>query len=58
MAYFGGVLFGRHKMAPIISPKKSWEGAIAGGIGGAGIIVLFIFIIGMVNDQTQLNGDN
>jgi phosphatidate cytidylyltransferase len=24
--YIAGVLFGRHKMAPVISPKKSWEG--------------------------------
>ena len=24
--YFVGVLFGRHPMAPLISPKKSWEG--------------------------------
>jgi phosphatidate cytidylyltransferase len=24
--YFAGVLFGRHPMAPVISPKKSWEG--------------------------------
>ena len=30
-AYFTGVLFGRHKMAPNISPKKTWEGA-AGGL--------------------------
>ena len=30
-AYFMGVLFGRHKMAPNISPKKTWEGA-AGGL--------------------------
>jgi phosphatidate cytidylyltransferase len=24
--YVSGVLFGRHPMAPVISPKKSWEG--------------------------------
>lgn len=30
-AYFIGVFFGKHKMAPIISPKKTWEG-FAGGI--------------------------
>lgn len=29
-AYIFGVRFGKHKMVPHISPKKSWEGAIAG----------------------------
>lgn len=29
-AYFVGVFFGKHKMAPIISPKKSWEGFFGG----------------------------
>ncbi len=29
-AYYVGSKLGRHKMAPVISPKKSWEGAIAG----------------------------
>jgi phosphatidate cytidylyltransferase len=29
-AYYVGSRIGRHKMAPVISPKKSWEGAAAG----------------------------
>lgn len=29
-AYFVGVAIGKHKMAPVISPKKSWEGLIGG----------------------------
>ena len=29
-AYFGGRAFGRHKLAPSISPGKSWEGVLAG----------------------------
>jgi phosphatidate cytidylyltransferase len=33
MAFFGGKLFGRHKMTESISPKKTWEGSIIGFIG-------------------------
>ena len=29
-AYFVGVTCGKHKMAPVISPKKSWEGFLGG----------------------------
>ena len=29
-AYFVGILFGKHKMNPRISPKKTWEGFIGG----------------------------
>jgi phosphatidate cytidylyltransferase len=33
-AYFAGMALGKHKLMPRISPKKTWEGAIAGFIGG------------------------
>jgi phosphatidate cytidylyltransferase len=37
--YVAGVLFGKHPMAPTVSPKKSWEGfggsLVAAGVGGA-----------------------
>ncbi len=33
-AYFTGRLIGRHPMAPVLSPKKTWEGA-AGGLAAS-----------------------
>jgi len=36
-AYCVGMLFGKHKMAPVLSPKKSIEGAV-GGVAGAAIL--------------------
>jgi phosphatidate cytidylyltransferase len=38
-AYFIGVFFGKHKMCPNISPKKSWEGFVGG---------IVVAILGMV----------
>ncbi len=40
-AYAVGRLFGKHRLAPVLSPKKSVEGAIGGVIGSALIGVLF-----------------
>jgi phosphatidate cytidylyltransferase len=42
-AYFVGRSFGKHKMAPAISPGKSWEGAVAGIVGAA--LAGFIFTL-------------
>jgi len=44
-AYFTGRLLGRHKMAPVLSPKKTWEGA-AGHIGGAVLTAVGINALG------------
>lgn len=34
VAYFVGKQFGRHPLAPVISPKKTWEGALGGFFAG------------------------
>jgi phosphatidate cytidylyltransferase len=43
-AYFIGVNFGKHKLAPILSPKKSVEGS-AGGMAGSIIAAVIIGLI-------------
>ena len=44
-AYYVGRAFGRHKMAEMISPKKTWEGAIASTAGAVLVsVVLFHYI--------------
>ncbi len=43
-AYFGGKLFGKHPLAPSISPKKTWEGFWAGFLGAAtGFLIVLAF---------------
>jgi phosphatidate cytidylyltransferase len=39
-AYFTGRYLGRHRLAPRLSPKKTWEGLIGGA--AAGVFVSFI----------------
>jgi len=40
-AYFIGRVLGRHRLAPRISPHKSWEGTIGGLLGAAAVSLLF-----------------
>lgn len=40
-AYCVGMLFGRHKLAPVLSPKKSIEGAVGGVVGAALLGLLY-----------------
>lgn len=50
-AYCVGVLFGKHKLAPVLSPKKSIEGAI-GGVAGAALLGIIYGVV--VNNYTVM----
>lgn len=43
-AHLAGTLIGKHKFAPKISPNKTWEGAIIGGIFGTLCASTFYYI--------------
>ena len=52
-AYFVGVKYGKHKLCPEISPKKTIEGAAGGVLTG----ILSAVIIGLVNTPLSMLGD-
>jgi phosphatidate cytidylyltransferase len=43
VAFFVGRAIGRHKMAPAISPGKSWEGFVAGTVGAMGAAFVLLY---------------
>lgn len=49
-AYCSGSLFGRHKLFPRISPGKSWEGSIGGGI----LVLIVATVIGYYANQGDM----
>jgi phosphatidate cytidylyltransferase len=38
-AFFTGTFLGKHKMTPVLSPKKTWEGFVGGMLAGAAVAV-------------------
>ena len=50
-AYCVGMLIGRHKLAPVLSPKKSIEGAVGGVAGAALLGFLFSTLFGAHMDE-------
>lgn len=54
-AYFTGVLFGKHKIVPHISPKKTWEGCIGGAFFSGVFFVLYFGIFVFRADEIDIN---
>ena len=54
-AYFAGTFFGRHKLCPTISPKKTVEGLIGGILSNALIMILAGFIISKIDSGLAPN---
>lgn len=54
MALFAGMAFGKHKLAPLVSPKKTVEGSLGGIVGGMVGMVLFRIIFFLCT-EVQLN---
>lgn len=52
-AYFVGTFFGKHKLAPRVSPKKSWEGAL-GNLGG-NLLGAFLMVVTVCTEWTVVD---
>ena len=72
LAYFGGTFFGKHKLCPNISPKKTVEGSVCGLVGavllgwllyalqplwGGGIALLWLLLMGLLCGVLAQFGD-
>lgn len=51
-AYCAGMLFGKHKAFPVLSPKKTWEGCVGGVVGAAVVAVLYCLAMNHWFDQS------
>ncbi|MBR5536228.1 MAG: phosphatidate cytidylyltransferase [Clostridia bacterium] len=47
-AYFIGIHFGKHKMAPVLSPKKSWEGFFGGFLGSTVGMLIYAGVLNFI----------
>lgn len=54
-AYFVGTFFGKHKLCPEISPKKTVEGLIGGIASNALLFMLVAFIVSLIKQGTAVN---
>lgn len=49
-AYLIGRRWGRHKLCPLVSPGKSWEGLAAALLGTVGVVLVVLWALGIPRD--------
>jgi phosphatidate cytidylyltransferase len=54
VAYFAGRLVGRHKLAPVLSPGKTWEGFVAGSAAALFVAFICLYKTGFVDGWRSL----
>ena len=54
-AYFVGLQFGRHKLAPVVSPNKTIEGAVGGLVAAMVGMLLYVLILDLFFPQLTVN---
>ncbi len=57
-AYFTGITIGKHKLIPILSPKKTVEGAIGGVVLCVICSLAYVFVLDSVFSHTLMEGNN
>ena len=54
-AYFIGLKFGRHKLAPVVSPNKTIEGALGGIVTAMSSMVIYALVLDLLPVGLQVN---
>ncbi len=55
-AYFTGRMFGKHKLAPVVSPNKTVEGAVGGVLGSVLLGIIITAVHGMISKGNTIGG--
>ena len=54
-AYFVGLKFGRHKLAPVVSPNKTIEGALGGVVTAMAGMLIYVMILDVAFPQLEVH---
>ena len=54
-AYFAGRAFGKHKLAPVISPKKTIEGVVGGAVSSVVGMLIYALVLDLGFPRMQVN---